>query len=70
MSSHSIIENPWLPRASCDSTCVRTDTASHGCRRVVAAVRTSVRVCCALVLLSAAALLAVPMPGKARAQRI
>jgi 1-acyl-sn-glycerol-3-phosphate acyltransferase len=37
---------------------------------VTAAVRTALRVGCALVFLPAAALLAVPMPGKSRAQRI
>ena len=70
MSSHAVIENPWLPRASCDSSCVRSDVASHGSRRAVLAIRTSLRVTGALVLLPAAALLALPMPGKARAQRI
>ncbi len=70
MSSHALTESPWLPRASCDSSCVRVDSASHGPRRLVVAVRTSARVACALVLLPAAALLAVPMPGKSRAQRI
>ncbi|HEV7419997.1 MAG TPA: lysophospholipid acyltransferase family protein [Mycobacterium sp.] len=69
MSSHALNENPWLPRASCDSSCIRSD-ASHGSRRAVVALRTSVRIACALVLLPAAALLAVPLPGKSRAQRI
>ncbi|MCW2551301.1 MAG: 1-acyl-sn-glycerol-3-phosphate acyltransferase [Mycobacterium sp.] len=69
MSSHSLTESPWLPRASCDSACVHTDPA-HGARRLVVVARTSVRVACALVLLPAAALLAVPMPGKSRTQRI
>ncbi|MET0473696.1 MAG: lysophospholipid acyltransferase family protein [Mycobacterium sp.] len=69
MSSHSLTESPWLPRASCDSTCVRTD-AAHGWRRATRALRTGVRVMCALVVLPTAALLALPMPGKPRAQRI
>jgi 1-acyl-sn-glycerol-3-phosphate acyltransferase len=69
MSSHALTDNPWLPRASCDSSCIRCD-ASHGSRRAVVALRTSVRIACAMVILPAAALLAVPMPGKSKAQRI
>ncbi|OFJ54667.1 lysophospholipid acyltransferase family protein [Mycolicibacterium grossiae] len=68
MSSHALADHPWLPRASCDASCIRVD-AAHASRRVVVAVRTSVRVTCALVLLAAAPLLAVPMPGKSRLQR-
>jgi 1-acyl-sn-glycerol-3-phosphate acyltransferase len=66
----AVIDSPWLPKASCDASCVRTDASSHGSRRIVVAMRTSLRIACALVLFPAAALLAVPMPGKARAQRI
>lgn len=69
MSSHSVVESPWLPRASCDASCVRCD-AVHGARRIVVAVRTSVRVVCALLVLPTAVLLALPLPGKARAQRL
>jgi 1-acyl-sn-glycerol-3-phosphate acyltransferase len=64
-----LIESPWLPRASCDSSCVRTDP-SRGSRRLVTAARISVRAACALAVLPTAALLALPLPGKARAQRI
>jgi len=69
MSRHTVVDGPWLPRASCDASCVRCDT-TQGVRRVVMIVRTSVRVVCALLVLPTAALLAVPMPGKARAQRL
>jgi 1-acyl-sn-glycerol-3-phosphate acyltransferase len=69
MSSHALTDNPWLPRASCDSSCIGVD-ASHGSRRTVVALRTSARIACAMVLLPAAAVLAVPLPGKSKAQRI
>ncbi|MDX1889100.1 lysophospholipid acyltransferase family protein [Mycolicibacterium sp. 050158] len=61
--------NPWLPRASCDASCVRPDPV-HASHRVVVAVRTAARIGCALVLLPLLPLLAVPLPGRARVQRI
>ncbi|MDT5107178.1 MAG: hypothetical protein QOI25_4691 [Mycobacterium sp.] len=69
MSSHALTENPWLPRASCDSSCIRSD-ASHASRPTVVALRTSVRIACALMLFPLLPLLAVPLPGKSRIQRI
>lgn len=69
MSSHSLTESPWLPRASCDSSCVRTDPV-HISRPAVIAVRTAARIACALLLLPAMPLLAVPLPGRSRLQRI
>ena len=69
MSSHSLIENPWLPRASCDATCVRPDPALAS-RRLLVAMRTAARIACALTVLPTAALLALPIPGRPRAQRI
>jgi 1-acyl-sn-glycerol-3-phosphate acyltransferase len=68
MSSHQLTNNPWLPRASCDSSCIAVG-ASNGSRRPVVMLRTVARIACALTLLPAAALLAVPMPGKSRVQR-
>jgi 1-acyl-sn-glycerol-3-phosphate acyltransferase len=69
MSSHALTENPWLPRASCDSSCIRSDL-SHTSRPAVVALRTSARVLCALTLLTAVPLLAVPLPGRSRIQRL
>jgi 1-acyl-sn-glycerol-3-phosphate acyltransferase len=69
MSSHALDENPWLPRASCDSSCIRSGT-SHGSRRTVVALRTSARIACAFLLFPALPLLAMPLPGKSRIQRI
>jgi 1-acyl-sn-glycerol-3-phosphate acyltransferase len=69
MSSHALTDNPWLPRASCDSSCIRPDT-SHTSRPAVVALRTSARIVCALMLFPALPLLAVPLPGKSKIQRI
>lgn len=62
-------ESPWLPRASCDSSCVRSGS-SQASRRTVVALRTAARIACALVLLPALPLLAVPLPGRSRVQRV
>ncbi|GLP76447.1 1-acyl-sn-glycerol-3-phosphate acyltransferase [Mycobacterium antarcticum] len=69
MSSHSLAQSPWLPRASCNASCVRTDV-SQGWRRFVVVVRTLVRVVGAVLVLPTAVLLALPLPGKSRAQRV
>jgi 1-acyl-sn-glycerol-3-phosphate acyltransferase len=61
-------EHPWLPRASCDSSCVRSDAAPAG-KPVVVALRTALRAVCAVMLLPALPLLAVPMPGRSHIQR-
>ena len=62
-------DHPWLPRASCDESCVRIDPP-RASRPAVVMVRTAARVACALVLLPALPLLAVPLPGRSRIQRI
>jgi 1-acyl-sn-glycerol-3-phosphate acyltransferase len=69
MNSHELTDSPWVPRASCDSSCIRSD-ASHASRPSVVALRTSVRVACALTLFLALPLLAVPLPGRSKIQRI
>jgi len=61
-------DHPWLPRASCDSSCVRAGTDATG-KRVVVAWRVAVRATCAVLLLSAVPLLAIPMPGRSHIQR-
>lgn len=71
MSSHQVLrDSPWLPRSTCDASCVRAEAVGHGLRRVAAAARTVLRVLCAIVVLPTAALLALPLPGKARVQRL
>ncbi|MDP9167953.1 MAG: 1-acyl-sn-glycerol-3-phosphate acyltransferase [Actinomycetota bacterium] len=65
-----MIDSPWLPRATCDASCVRSDVVAKGPHRIVVALRTGTRVACALLVLPTAALLALPLPSKSRAQRI
>jgi 1-acyl-sn-glycerol-3-phosphate acyltransferase len=62
------VEHSWLPRASCDASCVRAGAGAAG-RPVVVALRTVLRATCALLLLPALPLLAVPMPGRSHIQR-
>lgn len=67
MSTHEV-EHPWLPRASCGAHCIGTESIQRS-RPSVVALRTTARVSCALLLLLAVPLLAVPMPGRSKVQR-
>ncbi|HZN78853.1 MAG TPA: lysophospholipid acyltransferase family protein [Mycobacterium sp.] len=62
------IEHAWLPRATCDATCVSADAVAPG-QPVVVAWRIAMRATFALILLSGSPLLAVPMPGRSHIQR-
>jgi 1-acyl-sn-glycerol-3-phosphate acyltransferase len=68
MSSHGLTEHPWLPKASCGAHCIATEPNSS--RRTIVAMRTTVRAACAVLLLTAVPLLAVPLPGRSRVQRM
>jgi 1-acyl-sn-glycerol-3-phosphate acyltransferase len=68
MSSHDLSEHPWLPRASCGAHCIGVD--ANASRRSIVALRTTGRVFCALLLFAAVPLLAVPLPGRSRIQRV
>lgn len=59
----------WLPQASCDASCIRVDP-SQVSRRIVVALRTAARLSLTLVLLPALPLLAIPLPGRSRVQRL
>jgi 1-acyl-sn-glycerol-3-phosphate acyltransferase len=61
-------DHPWLPRASCDASCISVGAAAAG-QPVVVAWRIAVRATCAVLLLSALPLLAIPMPGRSHIQR-
>lgn len=61
--------HPWLPRASCDAGCVGPGDAAASPRLLVA-LRVTLRVMLALLLAPGVALLAVPLPGRTRVQRI
>ena len=56
MSSHDLSEHPWLPRASCGAHCIGID--ANASRRSIVALRTTGRVCCALLLFAAVPMLA------------
>ena len=61
-------DHPWLPRASCDASCVSAGAAAAG-QPVIVAWRVAVRATFAVLLLSATPLLAIPMPGRSHIQR-
>ena len=60
--------SPWIPRATCDASCVAAGAAPSG-RPVVVAIRVAVRATFAVMLLSAVPLLAIPLPGRSHIQR-
>ena len=62
-------EHAWLPKASCDASCIRVDSV-HISRPFVVVLRTTVRLLMTMLLLPALPLLAVPLPGKSRVQRL
>jgi 1-acyl-sn-glycerol-3-phosphate acyltransferase len=62
------VEHAWLPRASCDASCVRASTAVD-VRPLLAALRAGLRLALALLMVPALPLLAVPLPGRSHAQR-
>lgn len=66
MSAH---EHAWLPRALCDDSCVRAGGAAPG-RRGVVALRAGLRITMVLLVLPLVPLLAVPVPGRGRVQRL
>jgi 1-acyl-sn-glycerol-3-phosphate acyltransferase len=62
------VEHSWLPRASCDASCMRAGAAAAS-KPVIVAVRVAIRATLAAILLSAVPLLAVPTPGRSHIQR-
>jgi 1-acyl-sn-glycerol-3-phosphate acyltransferase len=62
------IDSPWLPRATCDTSCV-TGTVAPARQRMVVAWRVAIRATFAVLLLSAVPLLAIPVPGRSHVQR-
>jgi len=59
-------DHSWLPRATCDSGCVRVGPASARWRVVL---RVTLRVMLALLLVPVVPLALVPLPGQVRVQR-
>jgi 1-acyl-sn-glycerol-3-phosphate acyltransferase len=62
-------DHAWLPRALCDDSCVRAGGAPPS-RRFIAGLRAAFRIMAALMLLLMVPLLAVPLPGRSRLQRL
>lgn len=58
-------EHSWLQKASCDASCVRVGNTP----RWLTGLRITVRLLMVLVMLAAAPLLVVPMPGRTRLHR-
>jgi len=63
------VEHAWLPRATCDDSCVRAGGDQPG-RPALATLRAVRRITCALLLLPLLPLLALPLPGRRRVQRL
>lgn len=62
------VESSWVPRATCDLSCVAATQAPAG-QRIVVAWRVAIRATFAVLLLSAVPLLAIPVPGRSHIQR-
>jgi 1-acyl-sn-glycerol-3-phosphate acyltransferase len=69
MSTAITRDHAWLPRASCDVACLRAG-GSEASRRLIVALRVTVRVSLALLLAPALLLVAIPLPGRSRAKHI
>jgi len=69
MSSPIPRDHAWLPRASCDLGCLQAGGAEAS-RRLTVALRVTLRVSLALLLAPTLLLVAVPLPGRARAKRV
>ena len=69
MSAKGAPTHSWLPQASCDTSCIRVDP-SQVSRPAIVAVRTAARLALTLALLPALPLLAIPLPGRSRVQRL
>jgi 1-acyl-sn-glycerol-3-phosphate acyltransferase len=69
MSSPETRDHAWLPRASCDTSCLRAG-GSEASRRLIVALRVTLRVSLGLLLAPALLLVAVPLPGRSQAKRL
>jgi 1-acyl-sn-glycerol-3-phosphate acyltransferase len=69
MSTPNARDHAWLPRASCDVGCLRAG-ASEASRRLIVALRVTVRASLGLLFAPALLLVALPVPGRSRAKRI
>ena len=65
----AVIAHAWLPRASCDTSCVGTGGAAQS-RRPLVVLRIALRLMLALLLVPGLPLMVVPLPGRTKVQRI
>jgi 1-acyl-sn-glycerol-3-phosphate acyltransferase len=69
MSVPAVTAHSWLPRATCDVSCVGHDNAAQS-RRLLVVLRVALRVTLALLLAPGVPLIAIPLPGRTRVQRV
>jgi 1-acyl-sn-glycerol-3-phosphate acyltransferase len=69
MSAPAVTAHAWLPRASCDSSCVGTGGVAQS-RRSLVVLRVGLRVMLALLLAPGMPLMVVPLPGRTKVQRV
>jgi 1-acyl-sn-glycerol-3-phosphate acyltransferase len=69
MSAPAVTAHAWLPRASCDISCVDIGGPAQS-RRSLVVLRVTLRVTLALLLAPGVPLLVVPLPGRTKVQRI
>jgi 1-acyl-sn-glycerol-3-phosphate acyltransferase len=69
MSSPNARDHAWLPRASCDTSCLQVG-GSEASRRLIVALRVTLRVGLGLLFFPALLLVSVPLPGRSRARRV
>jgi 1-acyl-sn-glycerol-3-phosphate acyltransferase len=68
MSSPLARDHAWLPRASCDTSCLQAG-GPDASRRLIVALRATLRVSLGLLLAPALLLVSLPLPGRSRARR-
>jgi 1-acyl-sn-glycerol-3-phosphate acyltransferase len=69
MSNPDLLDHAWLPRATCDTGCLRAG-GSEASRRLIVALRVTLRIGLGVLLVPALLLVAVPMPGRSQAKRV
>jgi 1-acyl-sn-glycerol-3-phosphate acyltransferase len=68
MSSPLARDHAWLPRASCDTSCLQAG-GPDASRRLIVALRVTLRVSLGLLLAPALLLVSLPLPGRSLARR-
>ena len=68
MSSPLARDHAWLPRASCDTSCLQAG-GPDASGRLIVALRVTLRVSLGLLLAPALLLVSLPLPGRSRARR-